>query len=693
MSHRFSAPRLPTVNHGIDVAGFLGVPIEPSSMTELHPNHVETRQPNINPYLRLWSGQLDLIAQERDLDIGVGPVEVRAAQLYQIDEILGFEWLNEIRNIPVADLERRSLVEVIVYAALNGIEMSKVMERSTTKVAKLVKALLNSVRTWRGTAPPPKVITRPTMGTLVNPSLQDILSACRSGIVLPIQQSLGARSRAASLKIDPKNLGAWIEDNTRYPIEIGYPEFIDLLTFSEATLKEAFRHLVPRHDRAMILCDMLDWSDLVFALAHGYLSPSIMDKYGVIVSRHETIRKLPTAIKNILYGLYSASNDVQVAKATPHKLEPFIMLATEEHHSQVIQMLGIVVPITRVDALAYLRDNIIQYRDVATRSPNLKMQDRLSITLHFAKCLTDYELLAVMSAYWVYNSREQLLLRFERLKQTPGWFVPLKQRWCQNEETTLLTETSDMTTFMVAFGTFALHHCYELGELAAGFHRRDNHHEDEQGNEVAVADGDFVFTNPQGAAFNREEVMALRELVTQYRGQEDAQTLLDRIDQGLASLIEKTQYDQGLVNMHRQLTTDDKTKIDQWLEQLFFTGMYLRRWQGPGHPYPIRHKETKTNIAPEVLSTPAIYRLTEIRNSLSSRGQAFVNDLRVVAFLTDSIVQDRNSIGAMIRQVNNGTYCIRMASSRYVGTGFYYRRLLYHKAVANFDPRQVEHII
>lgn len=57
------------------------------------------------------------------------------------------------------------------------------------------------------------------------------------------------------------------------------------------------------------------------------------------------------------------------------------------------------------------------------------------------------------------------------------------------------------------------------------------------------------------------------------------------------------------------LSPDLKSTIYQLLMYIFDTGMYMRRWQGPGHKYPVKEYDTNKKIDPEKTVNPRLHDL------------------------------------------------------------------------------------
>jgi len=220
---------------------------------------------------------------------------------------------------------------------------------------------------------------------------------------------------------------------------------------------------------------------------------------------------------------------------------------------------------------------------------------------------------------------------------------------------------------------------------------------------IVERQGPFLFQNPAGGIFDQAEIQQLQGLLRLWAQgtndpflgeQETAEELLARIDEGLATLFERTERDQALVQTFRRLPTEQRQLIEEWLMQVFNTGWYMRRWQGQGCPYPIKEKATKVKIDPEALTVPALTTIRSLEERMSQDARRFVRQLPTVEYRGGRPVQQRETLEReWIADVIKGNACIRMASSRFIGSAFYYIRLLTNRVIPGFDPADVTHII
>ncbi len=75
------------------------------------------------------------------------------------------------------------------------------------------------------------------------------------------------------------------------------------------------------------------------------------------------------------------------------------------------------------------------------------------------------------------------------------------------------------------------------------------------------------------------------------------------------------------------------------------------------------------------------------------KSERWVGGLRSVEFKGKDFNQQKTAIGWYIHEVGENSYCIRQASSIFIGTAYYYLRLFLHERIPNFKPEAVAHIM
>jgi hypothetical protein len=261
-----------------------------------------------------------------------------------------------------------------------------------------------------------------------------------------------------------------------------------------------------------------------------------------------------------------------------------------------------------------------------------------------------------------------------------------------------------MGVFIIGYGTLFEYFCYDLDDLVENFREYPV-----EGLENVT---EFRFRKPEQPEtdFSVDEIEGLVNLLSKYPTVQETTEVIENIRNGLRQVREMTQYDKQISITFNNLPERDKPLIREWLYQLFYLGMYMRRWKGPGNPYPTQRKDTQgpdPNVkVNEELTTLGYYPLAKgqktgyggITTQLSKLGQKFVDELRSIEYIRgDEGIreprQETKTIGYYLSRVRKGNMCIRMASSIFTGTSFYYLKVFYSEVIPGFDPRDVDRIV
>lgn len=400
-----------------------------------------------------------------------------------------------------------------------------------------------------------------------------------------------------------------------------------------------------------------------------------------IKQRYEEFSKLLPSQASKLLRFYNC-NTIQCFIDTPiAMIEPYFYLAIKDPR-KVAKLLGMVIPFGYPLA-SYVVDNVLEYNTALERSPTLKYPDIDNLSNLAIGAIettlapfTDKELLDYVGVNIGYESRQSLLHNLASLiSGREMFFVPLHRR-CSNPETVLLSDTSDPTLRIFAFGTLNNYQCYEADELETGF---------------GEYDGIFEFRIPGlSDEFTEEELQSLLDLIRYSRS---SRSLRDKIISGFEEQRRLIQSMSDTQALFRILSRNEKDVVRDYLDTLFNAGMYMRRWQGTGC-YPLLEQDTRTDVEPAILSTPALQHLRDIYSTASKKVKAVLNSLRVIERHSGELRKSTSSIiENYINPVYTGDVCIRVASTRFALTAYKYLQELFQYTIPNFDPLTIEYII
>jgi hypothetical protein len=294
---------------------------------------------------------------------------------------------------------------------------------------------------------------------------------------------------------------------------------------------------------------------------------------------------------------------------------------------------------------------------------------------------TDRELLDAFEILPAYSTRSELVTTLAERMDLNGFFIPLAIR-CRNEKTTLLSLTREPGLILVGYGTVLSYWGYEMDELLGAFYPEGS------------SGGPIVYRRPERPqkTWSVEEMRDLYRLLGSLPGSEALryhlyQSFLRDPDNGSTELI----------NTFIQYSAEQKHYIDTWLKLLFDTAMYMRRWEGPGHPYPLRSYQTHVNEIPDVAVSQGLIELDRLTATFDGATLNFILALREVRHYQTTQLLGRYVVTTLpltriLERIRNEEECIRMASSDLIISTNYYHELLFGSSFPDFEVSELQHI-
>jgi hypothetical protein len=697
----------------------------------LHSDNVETESHSAppvtntgNPYVLLVNAILDEIAEERDVDIGRGAFHERATRLFEYDTILP-QWIERLRQVSLYQLRSLSRAQLYVYAALRNITLTAFTGESMENLRGIIRALI-LCPTIVPTPPqpqPPAPSAAPPSRAASSETLQEIATALErhNGLVAALNVLIRAcgerrdltrllhQSMALLQGVLPNlvvtEAASVLERFASYPLRITPNEYLLIRRIPVALLIRVLEYRQVPHN----LVIFLSHEDCIFTLSRGYPPPFRAD-LETIRARYNELNVLPQDIKDTLTVLYRTAEEMDpiagIAKKEPVPIEAVIRLMQSHPIPLLAQHVGMTIP-PHLESAQYFRNNILQYEAVIQRPANLSalnlerlMGMRESEVEPYLKQFTDEEILSSTGAYVNYASRQDLIANLSALRARDNFFIPLSRN-CRNAQTQLFSDTADPTLFIIAFGTLTRYWGYEIDELMSSFTYNESI-DTRRANR-----GDFIFRHPEDprVAFTVAQIDQLHQLLLPWSTQPLVPPLISRINEGLMEARQKTDYDRQLIRDFRRIVKEQQPIVRDYLFGLFQAGMYMRRWEGPGHPYPQKSNQTENvKVSPDANTLKALQQVHRIIDQFDpttkrliygeyvNRSDQITGGLRIVEYFGPQPEQSRGCISDLMYQVIRSDFCIRMASSKFVGTGAYYLRLLFNETIPNFDPTHVDRI-
>ena len=447
------------------------------------------------------------------------------------------------------------------------------------------------------------------------------------------------------------------------------------------------------------LVGLLSRSDIANIMTRGYIFPLPIDP--TVYARYNMYQTLTEAQKDLMSRIYNnptmTATDFSKIR-TPILLETCITDFTEETVVSWAEYLGMVFPLqasTIVLQREYFFESISAYSHLVNTFGTFRNSQRTGPVRE----LTDLQILLLLGGQVVYNTRSQLeRLAVDMLSTSPTieprtrhFFVPFQRRPLNPRTLTSLEETQNREMFLVAFGTARSYVCHEIAELAGYM----------APSESGVYRYTILGLNGKYEALTPTQAMELRLLISgleprmRSEVRKESQQLIQQLDRVGQALRVNNTHDRTAIQQFHKFGVSTRGLVRQYLDRVFELGMYMRRWKGPGNPYPLQEAETiRADFDPDTdLKTP-ITGVWEAIKKLDSGTQRFVRSLRMVVFkdgrFTHSVSKTLSGIYEQAFTVDDEQkICIRMASAELVGSSYYYIDLLYSEVIQGFDPTRL----
>jgi len=331
--------------------------------------------------------------------------------------------------------------------------------------------------------------------------------------------------------------------------------------------------------------------------------------------------------------------------------------------------------------------NINEYKDYNIEN----LMDNPDFDIEILYTYSDNELFNMFELNIDYDSRLSLISKLGLLLRQPGFFQTTNKNYSINKETLSFTNINEEFN-MVNYGLPRNYHTYDLDDLILAFSTSDNNM--------------VVFRNPQNnnMSFTVPEIYSLKKLLTYIFDNNDPEyiNLITNINIGLRQHYKVDEYDQNLRTICASFSNGDRENIIKVFEDLFNVAMYMRRWLGPGTPYPIKENQTRNlgdingiSESTYVLENSSNH-LNEFINYMDSLPQHitdFIYDLNILEFKNNKFTRIILKFSFILNDVAMGNYCIRMASSKFIGTSIYYLNLLFGRTIEGFNIKDLDRIV
>jgi len=420
----------------------------------------------------------------------------------------------------------------------------------------------------------------------------------------------------------------------------------------------------------------LSEGDIKFGLLHGWLPPVLIEGLHDRLDQTKELRKRALStlarIGQTCFGASSSRDGVvAIIRNPPTLLETYLSycLTAADGPVAVATSLGMVVPPGQTP-MSYILLNLHAYHGLLHRSQAppaldiLAQQSEPAIKRHL-QSLTDLELFDYLGAHFNHTTRELLIDQAVHLFKHEGFFIPTRIR-SVNTHTVAYNEVSEPGLPLIALGMFHRYHAYEVEDFLDAITERGSY---------------IFFGHPEGGSyFSLETIIALRGLLEHrpaYHG------LYDRIVRGIRNIQSVDPQIQSALTTYQTIGPQGDEIVWSFLNRLFETGMYMRRWTGTG-PYPLRESDTTDRqIDPMVNTTVGLNDLEDLLARNQEVG-SFLRSLPLFVYRNRYSLTN-GTIESYLTKIRAGNQCIRQASSILIATAIRYGHLLFDRAIADIN--------
>lgn len=355
----------------------------------------------------------------------------------------------------------------------------------------------------------------------------------------------------------------------------------------------------------------------------------------------------------------------------------YLLLLGLLHPDVFYQQVEVAVP-PNIPYHTYIKDNILQYEGLVDSLPEIAKHMPLEFSRKFYEKLHDNILISIIGGYPLFYDRNSLVDNIISLVNVNGWFILLipdkkkiKNKDCITSLFSSLDELREDEEIVLAYGSSTEYYFYETEELKNSIYL-DNDEEL------------WKFINPQGGdKFSYICMYRLLDLLFMIKSvNSKADDLYKHIEFALKDSKFFSEEDKNMRILYFSMDEDEQKKIFEFLEMMFYSGMYMRKWKGPGHKYPLKEKDTFGNEDHQVKVTECLDLLKNYFNE-----DPIYNNFYVI----NKDNKEGYFIG-LFNKVRSGDYCIRMASTRFISTAICYRILLMKEMWPDIDINDIDRI-
>lgn len=629
------------------------------------------------------------------------------AELEELDTLLP-DWKQEIINLNITgfqgEISYTNKVKMFMHGAFHGLDM-RMLEDFT---ADGVRDIINM---WKFVATP-----KPVPGQAVNIEIDPNANWAKGTKEAEFRKSYQYIS-GPSLNHIWKNV--ILNDLKYYPPTTKSRLLIYLLKETYEKIDIMFKNYVKSFYPSINPGAPMPFIDKIFLLTRGYMVPlgtSVKRrKWYERIAQYESLDDMQKNALLQLYKIEGAYDPIQSLLMKPDTavspLEPYIFAMKTAPIPDLALRMGMCLPSSVIENESELRyyfiNNINKYANLFDRNTKFSPGQLNHNTFPL---LTDSEIFTLLDAYIPYKNRDELLKNAADfcIGARNFFFIPSIQakqskHVLNKDNLTIImrNRVDNPSLFLIGFGNHVRgYHLYELDDLLSSFIIKDIFIDSRNSVKRMI----FRIPNMPMHIFSSQEIEELQVVLTNYQGlmnmkSPEMSQLLDMISKGLEinnKLNNQDPYDNYALGVFSNFSQDSKDKIYKFLYEIFYAGMYMRRWKGPGFPYPVFKFETMTQIDPDERSSASLVNIRLILDDMKEKCKNFCEELHLldinqsVVFKVDHM--DFKTAYQRIGYERDNKSCIRVSSTYFIGTACYYLKLFFREDIPNFSIQQIANV-
>jgi len=435
----------------------------------------------------------------------------------------------------------------------------------------------------------------------------------------------------------------------------------------------------------------------IYAFAVNY--PLIFPETNAERDRRLTLEKLPNTYMGTLYEIYETRNLGVILEMEQHPMELYLIAVSKvqvRDLRNLVQGFGMLVPehlMTR-EIRNYVLNWMPNYKDILTRPAEIasisellvQIPDTVRELIQMFLPYSDQEIIAFFGYISGFENRNVLIQNIYELITEEGFLVlkDIQANRATNVETVMLTELPDLMRPYLVFGSPLSYRVHELDEFIQAW----------SGGEFRkiVDEGNYTIAQVS-------KLQSLLPMIPKVNEQLRSKTdeLLDIVQKGIIRTMRRSREIDRFIRKVQIAPEEVQALIKSIFWKLFFTGMYMRRWRGPGNAYPTRSTMTRGGGNPEPKVVIELGLLSDMLEQLSVvDGEMYTHMMEMPAITYNtgahSLTIRRSYIFDKVGDVSQGNMCIRQASSDFTFSAHYYLSVIFSEVIPGFDPYDLESI-